>query len=355
MTGRAAGTPAIQAGTLTIPLWLAATVAGAATWLGIMLFDTGSNGVDALWTAAAYLAPLIVLASVSRTVSVRNLVTMTLAGGFMLGIALLAIKAFEAFEDDPASTTRDIAVPVIEESLKLVPVLLFLWIGRNARTWTLGATDLLILGAAAGAGFGLVEDAYIRDRFGWNDEVRWLPTAEINGGRVIAGHALWTSLASLTIGYGLLLRSRGPVALAVALTGLAWTIFDHAANNYAAGHESAAAERLQNVTADGWLTIWAVVLGGLAAIVVDVAIQRRSIREVNALAPPPGLTRAAWAYRLAHRALAMAAFQHYRTPGPAPSGAEGAIRELTRGLYLARFDLMRPTATPARAPAASGD
>jgi hypothetical protein len=51
----------------------------------------------------------------------------------------------------------------------------------------------------------------------------------------------------------------------------------------------------------------------------------------------------------------MAAFQHYRTPGPAPSGAEGAIRELTRGLYLARFDLMRPTATPARAPAASGD
>jgi RsiW-degrading membrane proteinase PrsW (M82 family) len=355
VSGRAAGQATIQVGTRAIPLWLAATVAGAATWLGIMLVDTGSEGLDALWTAAAYLAPLILAGSLSRTVSLRNLATVTLAGGFMLGVALLAIKGFEAFDDDPASTLRDFAVPLLEESLKLAPVLLFLWIGRHGRTWTLGATDLLLLGAAAGAGFGLVEDAYIRDRFGWNDQVSWLPIAEINGGRVIAGHALWTSLASLAIGYGLLLRCRGAIALAAALAGLAWSVFDHAANNYAAGHESSAAERLQSITGDGWLTIWAVVLGGIAAIAIDAAIQRRTIRSVEALAPPGGFTRETWAYRLAHRALAVGAFQHYRADGPAASGAERAIRELARSLYLARFDLARPTDTPAQAPAHSGE
>lgn len=127
----------IQVGQRAIPVWLALTVAGAALWLGIMFVDTGAEGFDATRTALAYLVPLVLLASFTRTVSLQNLVTMVLAGGFMLGVALLAIKGFEAYEDDPAATSRDVAVPIIEETLKLVPVLLFLWIGRKARTWSL--------------------------------------------------------------------------------------------------------------------------------------------------------------------------------------------------------------------------
>lgn len=179
----------------------------------------------------------------------------------------------------------------------------------------------------------------------------WLPLAEISGGRVIAGHAVWSSVGALTIGYALLLRSRGPATLAVAVAGVAWSIFDHAVNNYAAGRETNTAENLQNLAGDGWITIWALVLGGIAALVVDFAIQRRTLAPIAELKPPAGLTRASWAYRVAHRALAMAAFQHYRRPGPAPSGAEEAIRALAGGLYAARQE---PGTLPRAAEAAGG-
>ena len=48
------------------------------------------------------------------------------------------------------------------------------------------------MGATCGAGFGVVEDAYIRSRFGWGAQLDWLPATELSGDRLIAGHAMWT-------------------------------------------------------------------------------------------------------------------------------------------------------------------
>lgn len=264
----------------------------------------------------------------------------------MLGVALLAIKGFEGFQKNPDATSRLIAVPGIEEVLKLVPILLFLWFVRGNRIWTVGPTDLFVLGAAAGVGFGLVEDAYIRDRFGWGDSVNWLPLAEITAGRVIAGHAVWTSLAAVTVGFGLLLRNRGMVAIVVGASGVVWTIFDHAANNYQSVHRGGTADAVHTLTAHGWISIWAVVATGIAAVGIDLWIQGRTLPPLEELRQPPGLTLGTWAYRLARRALATAAFQHYGSRGAGPSGAEGAITSLVEGMRAATFPMPGATAAP---------
>ncbi|GAB4330370.1 MAG: hypothetical protein Kow0010_15320 [Dehalococcoidia bacterium] len=333
-----------------IPGGLVVMLCGATVWLGIMIADTGTDGLTALWTAALYLVPLAIFATPTRTVSLWDVLLMFFAGGLMLGIAFVGIEGFELYEDDPGAASRDVVVPLIEETFKLVPILVFILVGRRGRTHGLGATDIILLGAAAGAGFGLVEDAYIRDRFGWNDQIDWLPLAEISGGRVIAGHAVWTTVAALGVGLALVLRSRKAVAVAAGLSGLAWVTFDHFANNYAAGHTGGTADTLENLTGDGWATIWLLVVGGIAAVGVDLWIQARSLPRIDELRAPAGLTANSWAFRLGRRSLAHAVYQ-YRHAESKQSEAGQSVLRLVGQLHDLKFPPPAPAPTAAPAPA----
>jgi hypothetical protein len=147
--------------------------------------------------------------------------------------------------------------PVIEEMAKVVPLLIIGMWARLRRAWRL--TDYLLLGAAFGAGFGLLEavlrtsahaDAAIGVRNGYLisrgfDNVlvpdpgttltSWLPsptTTEALGIPEVldlSPHLAWSALAGL--GIGLLLRGRGLARLAAPmLLTLVWA--DHAAMNF---------------------------------------------------------------------------------------------------------------------------
>lgn len=166
---------------------LVVTAVGVTVWLGLTLAKTGTGGVAAIWTNLLFLIPLLVLCGATRTVSGRQLLSLCLIGGFMMGVALTVINAVAPA---PGTAARDFVVPVIEETCKIAPVLFLLWRWRTSRIFTLAATDVLLMAAACGAGFGVVEDAYIRSRFGWSDHLAWLPVTEITGGRIIAGHAI---------------------------------------------------------------------------------------------------------------------------------------------------------------------
>lgn len=147
--------------------------------------------------------------------------------------------------------------PLIEEIVKVGPLLVIGMWARLRRAWRL--TDYLLLGAAFGAGFGLLEavfrmsahagkaidtrNGYLIPRGFRNILIpdvgttlgSWLP-APVAGQSVgipetlgVSPHLTWSALAGL--GIGLLLRGRGLARLAAPIfLVLAWA--DHAAMNY---------------------------------------------------------------------------------------------------------------------------
>lgn len=215
---------------------------------------------------------LAVLGTASRTVRVSTLLLAVAAGGYGCGALALVgeiavTRALRAISGRPLSevvTTAGYTIdPLIEEVVKIIPLVVIVVIGRRfRRQW--GLTDYLLVGASIGAGFALVE-ALIRftsaarraipDGDGGflilmslsPPQVRgivanlglWLPppvaTLDIfgAGGTGLNYHLVWTAVAGL--GLGLVVRLRGPRRW-LGLLPLAYASLDHAANNYAIEH-----------------------------------------------------------------------------------------------------------------------
>lgn len=153
--------------------------------------------------------------------------------------------------------------PVIEELVKLAPLLLMAWNVRIRRQW--GLTDHVVLGAALGAGFGLLEAvarygldaarAIPHPAGGWAipDSLRapyipgpeqvlsaWFPAPQgaLELGDRAPGvgaspHLVYTALAAL--GVGVLLRAKGWVRALGVLPPVAACVL-HMLTNYAAAH-----------------------------------------------------------------------------------------------------------------------
>jgi len=317
-------------------------IAGVALWIGSMLVKTGGSAIVALATALLFMGELIVLGSATRTVTLRELAWLFLMGGAMMGVGYFGGLVAP---DYPANA---FVIPPMEETLKLAPVLWILWRGRKARTWSLGVTDLLLMGAATGAGFAMVEDAYIRHAAAWGAHLPWLPLVEISGGRLIVSHAIWTSLAAMMLGWALLLRNRVSVAIAVGVSGYAWSILDHAANNYAVHVSGWSANLLNAITGYGWISLYLFGIGALAGIAFDLYILHR--------APPilPNLARSRdgslrdriepfWTQMLIRRRLAFVFFQFHR--GSEANRAE--IAQFAAPLYDSMSRRFEPFVRPA--------
>jgi protease prsW family protein len=144
-------------------------------------------------------------------------------GGFLIAGALMAGPLIAA-------------APVLQEPLKLLPLVAFL--AGTARARSLGVADVALAGFAVGAGFGLLEESLRALAF---DEPVVLPVWALFptpfpaiDGRAFAGHAVTTGLVALGIGFALRFASRwgAPVWLLPAVL-LAGATFDHAAYNAA--------------------------------------------------------------------------------------------------------------------------
>jgi RsiW-degrading membrane proteinase PrsW (M82 family) len=290
-----------------------------------MILETGAGGVTALWTNAYFLALVVVAGTLTRTVSVYAVVWAVLAGGFLMTVMLVLARVFLVLEPDRDALLRDFVIPAFEDLMKVAPVLLVLWLGRRRDSWSLGATDVLLIATASGIGFGVVEDAFIRANSGWPEEIPFLPVVEIIGGRTIAGHGIWAGLAGATLGLGLLLRGWRPLALVLAVAGFAWSALDHITNNLGILKEI------------GGLTVPLFLIAAAGCIAVDLYVRARTLPPLPELQAPPlggdldALARA-WEFRLLKRALAFAVFRYRTSTGSARVEAEVEAQRLMDGL-----------------------
>jgi RsiW-degrading membrane proteinase PrsW (M82 family) len=267
---------------------------------------------------------LAVLSLGTRTVRSGTLLLALAAGAYACGVtAVLAELAYTRLVHvatgqplqqvvETASYTVD---PVIEELVKMVPLVLVVVIIRRVRAqW--GLTDFLLLGAAVGAGFAFLEamlryggrtNRVISDGEGGfvlpislapphirglaHTVTSWLPppveTFDILGtvGADLNLHLVWTALAGL--GIGLVVRMRGWRRW-LGLLPLGYASLDHAANNYAitadpgglAGVLLAGMELVRN----------ALPVLVLLALIATTVVDRSTIRRVRAAHPDLLLT-----------------------------------------------------------------
>lgn len=241
-------------------------VLGIVWWLGAMLVQTGSSGWRAVWAAISFVLGSMIVTAATRTMGLRRVAFFFLLGGFMATMGWVLMVAVSRLGSETFVSV--FFVPFLEEALKLVPALVILWRWRGRGILSLGALDVMLMAAASGAGAGLLEEAFIRERFAWPD-VAYLPAVATESlGRLIAGHAMWSALAGLTLGVALLLRSRGRWAYLLAPSGFVLAVVDHAiTNQYANVSDPGLAWRaLNGIFLNGYLT--SVLLGvGLVMVI----------------------------------------------------------------------------------------
>lgn len=230
-------------------------IGGVLLWLSILLVRTGGAGLQSMATTAQFLATILLLSAGTLSIGWRQLLSMFLAGGFMMGVLAIVGRVL-GFANGGASV--NLMVALIEEFAFLLPPFLLLWSWRKWRIWSLGATDIFLLFAACGAGFGMVETAYILSTRGL-DQFSWLPVVAMDGDRIrgyhiFNGHEIWASVAGQAIGLAWLLRSKGPLAWLVAAGGIAFGIADHF--------------MLDNKSGDIGLLLLLLFVGGAAAVLL---------------------------------------------------------------------------------------
>jgi RsiW-degrading membrane proteinase PrsW (M82 family) len=225
---------------------------------------------------------LIILGSLARTVRIRTVYAALAVGLYLLVPLTVVLQAGWTGLCAPlfglsapelvriASYTFD---PFLEELLKLLPLALLLLVPTFRRQWSF--TDLVLIGAAAGAGFGLAEDIY---RFGGSADraqsisggwalvfsqgsllvpsigktlTSWLPIGVAGGSSDVARlnvHLVWSAVGGLAVGLAVLSRSKAARWAALGL--LVYISLDHAAGN------------MTNI-GDSWLAFLSWPLGGL--------------------------------------------------------------------------------------------
>ena len=334
---------------------------------------------------------LAVLSLGTRTVRSGTLLLAFAAGAYACGVtAVLAELAYtrlvHALTGQPLREVVETAGytvdPVIEEIVKLIPLVLVAVIIRRLRAqW--GLTDFLLLGAAIGTGFAFLE-AMLRfsgratralpDGEGGfilplslfpphihglpHTVTSWLPppveTLDFFGtsGADVNLHLVWTALAGL--GIGIVVRMRGWRRW-LGLLPLIYASIDHAASNYAiSGKAGGAAEVLlagMEVFRNGLPVV--VLLALVGTTVIDVLTVRRvraahpellltderagrpAIQALGrfAFVAPPWTALAALRFALARRSVWYAVAG--RQAGPLPA-LTGELAELATRIDAAR-------------------
>ncbi len=270
-----------------------------------------------LMTVAAVVCvlQLAVLGSFARSVRMTTLLMAIGVGFYFCGTLAVLLqvgwtRAVAAGTDwslgtivEKASYTAD---PVIEEVIKLVPLVLLGWWWTAGRR-QLGLTDHLLAGAALGVGFELFESALrystlralslhvsggylVSAGLGgsvtvpslWHSLSSWQPapaafSALLASGADTVQHLVWTALAAFGLGW--IARRRGPMRW-LGLTGLIVACLDHA--NYNLNAASAVPASLKPFSE---VLTW---LGGrlqtvmVIALVVAVAADRQVLSRWRA-------------------------------------------------------------------------
>ncbi len=310
--------------------------------LGLFVFMLGWLFIEApsvWWREIQFVLEILVLTAWTRTTSWR---TATAALGWGIGVAVPLMLAigwlFRWIGVDIADGAMGWAiVPVVEEIVKLLPVLLLAALYcRQRREFNL--SDWLLAGCAAGAGFALVENIELvinSDVVLHDMSLQYGP--HLGGFYVIPGawgsvgfigHAAATGIASVGIGVSLALKRRGPAQRVAPLAWLrripapwwsaaavtfAWVALEHTLANVTVDTGSAAGKLLGNGQLTPWLTLPLFAM----AIAIDFGHRRDALARSAIFRMHFALIRAAWrgtsvAVRKSKTEIARAFFQEVR-------------------------------------------
>jgi RsiW-degrading membrane proteinase PrsW (M82 family) len=166
-----------------------------------------------------------------------------------------------------------VAVPIIEETVKTLPLLLVAWIWLRRRLGTPGVVDLGLLGTAVGAGFAVHEDAMWQrlSGSGFDGVLGWLAPSFHTEAGVVMGHAGWTGLFGIGLGIWLV-NTRRRWTIVFPLVALAVSTVDHGLWN-----DVRAREAWRPFLIDGWLPIGLYLGGLLVAVVIETRVVQRRL------------------------------------------------------------------------------
>jgi len=287
-----------------------------------VLMAWGQIGPSILSAIAFNLAVLAVLAIIStftRTLVLRRLLSLFLWGAFMTGVAVIVSHAVVKIFAFAGPGITEIAMAMVEEVIKLLPLIILLIAGRRFSTFTMGMTDFILAGACLGAGFSCLEYAAAHQHSAAYGQLAWLPTAEINNGRMVSGHLIWSSLAAAGIGFGFFFKTNVKVAAIGAVVGLAVSMLDHAAYNYSLVNTDWITSILNVVALNGYLAFGLWVASLAIAIVVDTRILLKAVPQFSEFKVPKGLEgldglMAMWDFVIDRRRLAYSLHHYENAP-----------------------------------------
>jgi RsiW-degrading membrane proteinase PrsW (M82 family) len=320
-SGITGGTHNMAAGGLRIPIRVWLFLAGVTFWIGYMILYTGVYGIAELSASLSFVTELVIITSATRTITIDRVAAFYCWGGTVMTVSWLISSVFTSFVPSPDAFSRQFFVPFLEESLKFSPVAYLLWRGRRSRFWGMGASDIMLLGAASGAGFGLVEEAYFHLALGPTRAVDWFPLSRINGPTLTVGHSTWTGLAGATLGLALLWRPRKPLNYLLAGSGLLWSIIDHSHHNYGVDRSGISVDLFNFVTGHGWLSLYFFVIAVILVLATDLNVILRTLPALPQLRIPlagtwssPKGALSVWNFILTKRSLAFASFHYKNEP-----------------------------------------
>ena len=250
------------------------------------------------WRQLSFLILLAVVTYPVRSVRWGMIYNFFLIGFLWTWVIVGAEYVIEALvlREGAATFRHAVVAPGVEEPLKIVPLLLAMAVGRWRFRHSYGATDLMNLGAALGAGVAFFETLLVGRPFAG---VQTSPRAfgyalvpDALSGYV--GHAASTGLIALAIGYLLYaIRWRKAFWLGAVFAMLvaAWVMADHGLHNWAVDGSGRAFENAMR--AWGWIGRGVYTPHILIALVLaTVAVERFLLWRMLRPFPKAGLRRA---------------------------------------------------------------
>jgi hypothetical protein len=280
-------------------------------WTVINFALLWANGITpqgiimALWWPAIFWVQYAVFTTPWRAVTLKDLAKMFLIGMGLVFFAaywgeILLTNIITAYPDiNPlyrfitldfvlgrgVNVMADVASPFMEESMKILPVLIFLFFaGRGYWKRALGPLDVALLGGASGAGFLFMENI-ARFISGYTDKIGPFRTVSIaspgfnpfyifpdmyhGGSSVWMGHPEATMFVGLALGYGMMIRKKFPVWPIIPLVAFIWVTWLHfMINGFDTAGNAFWGQIVSGLRLNGGLIGYVLEFGLLAALIV---------------------------------------------------------------------------------------